>query len=151
MTQIHPELFPRDIEILFDIMDQDGNGSISFLEFTAATIDPREVDIREMNQAFRLLDKDQKGYLVKEDLYRLLSTENDHQNPLGEDISMSMSPPGHQYNPKRVLSTLSLDTTADEVHFSRLKVQEAERLTLLHDRVEKIMGAADVNGDGVIR
>jgi calcium-dependent protein kinase len=48
--QIYPQLPVGDIDILFDVIDQDDNKSISFLEFIAATIDPREVDVREMNQ-----------------------------------------------------------------------------------------------------
>lgn len=50
MAQTNPELSSKDVDILFQTMDQDGNGSISFLEFIAATIDPRDIDIREMNQ-----------------------------------------------------------------------------------------------------
>ncbi len=50
MMQVHPELSGKDIDFLFETIDQDHNGSISFLEFTAATIDPRFVDIQEMNQ-----------------------------------------------------------------------------------------------------
>lgn len=50
MRQIQPDLSIQDIDLLFTIMDQDNNGSISFLEFMAATIDPRDVDVREMNQ-----------------------------------------------------------------------------------------------------
>ncbi len=48
--QFHPEMTLNDIDLLFDVIDQDDNKAISFLEFVAATIDPREVDIREMNQ-----------------------------------------------------------------------------------------------------
>jgi hypothetical protein len=50
MLQVQSELSVKDIDLLFDSIDQNGDGSISFLEFTAAMIDPRQVDIREMNQ-----------------------------------------------------------------------------------------------------
>lgn len=53
MAQTNPELNTKDVDILFQTMDQDGNGSISFLEFVAATIDPRDIDIREMNQVIQ--------------------------------------------------------------------------------------------------
>eukprot|EP00602_Paraphysomonas_sp_CaronLab_P012905 CAMPEP_0185040220 /NCGR_PEP_ID=MMETSP1103-20130426/38015_1 /TAXON_ID=36769 /ORGANISM="Paraphysomonas bandaiensis, Strain Caron Lab Isolate" /LENGTH=440 /DNA_ID=CAMNT_0027579427 /DNA_START=751 /DNA_END=2076 /DNA_ORIENTATION=+ len=69
-----PNMAVEDINVLFDAIDQDGNGQISFLEFVAALLDPREVDINEVNQAFRLLDLDNKGYITHDDLYRLLST-----------------------------------------------------------------------------
>lgn len=39
-----------DVNALFDMMDIDGNNQLSFLEFLAATIDPRSVDIQDMNQ-----------------------------------------------------------------------------------------------------
>mmetsp|Transcript_6780 Transcript_6780/g.10203 ORF Transcript_6780/g.10203 Transcript_6780/m.10203 type:complete len:675 (+) Transcript_6780:123-2147(+) len=72
-----PSMPEEDINVLFDAIDQDGNGQISFLEFVAAMIDPREVDINEVNQAFRLLDLDNKGYITHADLYRLLATTPD--------------------------------------------------------------------------
>lgn len=40
------------IDSLFGAIDQDGNGQISFLEFVAAMIDPKEVDIQEINQVW---------------------------------------------------------------------------------------------------
>ena len=54
MLQIQSELSGKDIELLFDSIDQNGDGSISFLEFVAAMIDPREVDIKQMNQVHLL-------------------------------------------------------------------------------------------------
>lgn len=50
MLQIQSELSGKDIELLFDSIDQNGDGSISFLEFVAAMIDPREVDIQHMQE-----------------------------------------------------------------------------------------------------
>ena len=43
-----------DVNALFDMMDIDGNNQLSFLEFLAATIDPRSVDIQDMNQVSAL-------------------------------------------------------------------------------------------------
>ena len=42
---------------IFDCMDQNANETVSFNEFVA-TMDARAV-IRQLNQAYRLLDKDQ--------------------------------------------------------------------------------------------
>lgn len=45
-----PGMTDSDIDHLFEAIDQDGNQQISFLEFVAAMVDPREVDIGEINQ-----------------------------------------------------------------------------------------------------
>lgn len=50
MHVINSSMSESDIDFLFDTIDQDGNQNISFLEFVAATVDPREVDIQELNQ-----------------------------------------------------------------------------------------------------
>ena len=52
-TALHttePSMSDRDIDRLFSAIDQDDNQEISFLEFVAAMVDPREVDISEINQ-----------------------------------------------------------------------------------------------------
>jgi len=56
MNQLEPDLPLSDINLLFNIIDQDQNGNISFLEFLAAMIDPRDVDIQEMNQVSSPID-----------------------------------------------------------------------------------------------
>ena len=53
MQVINPTSSPAEIDLIFNMIDQDGNKQISFLEFVAATIDPREVDIQEMNHVSR--------------------------------------------------------------------------------------------------
>ena len=52
MLQIQSELSAASIDLLFESIDQNGDGTISFLEFVAAMIDPRKVDIKQMNQVF---------------------------------------------------------------------------------------------------
>ena len=54
MKLVDPSLSEVDIEIIFDAIDLDGDKLISFIEFVAATIDPREVDIQELNQVLFL-------------------------------------------------------------------------------------------------
>lgn len=43
MQAVDPTLSDIDIAVLFEAMDLDGDGVVSYLEFVAATIDPREV------------------------------------------------------------------------------------------------------------
>ena len=77
MKTVDPTLSDTDIDVIFEAIDMDDNKEISFLEFVAATVDPREVDIQELNQAFRLLDRDGKGFITQEDLLRVMATEAD--------------------------------------------------------------------------
>ena len=51
----------EDIDRIFAAVDVNGDGQISFTEFLAATLDPRDYDIHSLNTAFQLLDVDQKG------------------------------------------------------------------------------------------
>jgi len=83
----------EDVDVLFDTIDQDGNKQISFIEFVAATIDPREVDVSELNNAFRLLDKEGKGYITQDDLRRVLAVTSENEaeddssgGPIEEDV-----------------------------------------------------------------
>lgn len=43
MRAVDSNLSEHDISVLFNAMDLDGDKEISFIEFVAATIDPREV------------------------------------------------------------------------------------------------------------
>jgi calcium-dependent protein kinase len=49
-AEVNPNMTKRDVDALFDAIDQDGNKQISFLEFVAAMVDPRDVDVKEINQ-----------------------------------------------------------------------------------------------------
>ena len=49
---------------LFENIDANHDNQISFSEFMAATLDPREVQINELNKAFELLDSEKKGYIT---------------------------------------------------------------------------------------
>lgn len=71
LAKLAPELSHDDIEKLFDIVDIDKNKQISFTEFLVATLDPREVDIEELNKAFRLLDEDGNGFITKEEMRKV--------------------------------------------------------------------------------
>lgn len=81
MKRMSVNLPTEDIDHLFDAIDVDNDHQISFTEFLAATLDPREVDIEELNKAFRLLDIDNKGYISKDDLHRVLAGKEDEAAP----------------------------------------------------------------------
>lgn len=49
---------------LFEAIDANHDEQISFSEFLAATLDPREVQIGELNKAFEMLDLEKKGYIT---------------------------------------------------------------------------------------
>jgi Ca2+-binding EF-hand superfamily protein len=53
--QIQSELSQNEIDQLFSLIDQNEDDHVSFLEFLAVMIDPREVDIKEMNQVSSIL------------------------------------------------------------------------------------------------
>lgn len=76
MLSFQPSLNVLTIEEIFRLIDQDRDGRITFLEFAAAVIDYRKVEVQELDHAFQLLDKDQKGYLIKQDLLNLLTTDH---------------------------------------------------------------------------
>jgi Ca2+-binding EF-hand superfamily protein len=54
-------------------VDIDHNQAISYTEFLAATLDPREVDLEELNKAFKLLDEDGDGFITKEELRKVVN------------------------------------------------------------------------------
>ncbi|KAJ1430438.1 kinase-like domain-containing protein, partial [Ochromonadaceae sp. CCMP2298] len=68
MTIVSPDLGQAEVTQLFDTLDYDCNGSISFTEFLAATLDPCEVDIAELNKAFELFDADGNGYIDRSEI-----------------------------------------------------------------------------------
>jgi calcium-dependent protein kinase len=71
MSKLAPELPEDDVLRLFEIIDIDKNQQLSFTEFLIATLDPREVDIEELNNAFRVLDEDGNGYITRDELRKV--------------------------------------------------------------------------------
>lgn len=55
------KLTTEDIDCIFHSVDVNGDNQISFTEFLAATLDPRDFDIQSLNSAFQLMDTDRKG------------------------------------------------------------------------------------------
>ena len=136
MQMIDPSIPHVDVDLIFDTIDQDGSKTISFVEFVAATIDPREVDIQEMNQAFRLLDQDQKGYITCQDLHRALYTSSDCN---GDDNEGEMGDRGEGRIP----------LSDHELELMGPKARQEKRMKKLNARILEIIKRADVNNDGV--
>ena len=63
------QLSSNDIDSIFSAVDVNGDNQISFTEFLAATLDPRDFDIQSINTAFHLLDTDNKGTVAESILY----------------------------------------------------------------------------------
>lgn len=120
MQSISPNLSLPDIDLLFDTVDQDGNNRIGFIEFIAATIDPREVDVKELNNAFHLLDKDSKGFIDTNDLKRVLSTSNN------DDSDKALMSPRTN------------------------SIEYQDRMSKIELQAQKIVQQADLDKDGVI-
>jgi calcium-dependent protein kinase len=66
-------LSETDIDKVFDAVDVNGDNEISFTEFLAATLDPRDFDTLAINTAFGILDVDKKGYITVDDMERVLA------------------------------------------------------------------------------
>lgn len=50
MKLMSPDLSSVQVGALFERIDQDENHCISFIEFLAATLDPKDVDLHETKQ-----------------------------------------------------------------------------------------------------
>eukprot|EP01038_Epipyxis_sp_PR26KG_P005845 gene5845-8065_t len=77
MSTISEDLTPPDIDRLFGLIDIDKNEQISYTEFLAATLDPRDVDLEELSKAFKLLDENDDGVITREELYKVLKMQYD--------------------------------------------------------------------------
>lgn len=62
-----------DVDAVFNAIDVNGDNEISFTEFLAATLDPRDFDTMAINSAFEVLDVDKKGFITAEDMERVLA------------------------------------------------------------------------------
>lgn len=127
MSQVLPEVTTAEIDIFYDSLDQDSSGRVSYLEFLSVVIDPLDITTADMEEAFRLLDTAHKGYLVKEDVQRILCTV------LSDDY----------YDSQLLSESVQIQ---DE-----LRIRGAERQGRIKQRIDRIFDAVDLNKDGVIR
>lgn len=137
IKSVSPSLSNKDIDTLFTAIDVDGDKHVSFTEFFAATIDPRQVDTDELNKAFQLLDSGNKGYLTVDDFYRVLSVNPNKYNML------NLSRVGRQRSDTE-------DTTASvSAPILSRSPGGVDNSDLLR-RILSMVSAADQNKDGVI-
>jgi Ca2+-binding EF-hand superfamily protein len=64
MSQSSTPLSDLDALHIFEAVDVNRDQQVSFTEFLAATLDPREIDANQLNKAFALLDLEKKGYIT---------------------------------------------------------------------------------------
>jgi calcium-dependent protein kinase len=135
-----------DVNTLFDMIDIDGNNQISFLEFVAATIDPRSVDIQDLNHAFRLIDKEQKGYISLEDFQNILRTvspqSSQRNSVVHHDGVMSTQHSGDESESRTGGEVLS--------DAEQRAVLELTHKRELQENLSRIIREVDVDGDGKI-
>lgn len=71
----------------FDAMDVDGNGSIDFTEWCAATIDKHKlINDKNLRTAFDLFDKDRGGSISAEEVAQILSRTANKQDSVWQEI-----------------------------------------------------------------
>ena len=133
LKSIAPSLSGSEIDAVFNAIDIDGDEQISFTEFLAATIDPREVNTEEVSKAFELLDSDHKGYLTVNDFYRVLAVTPEKYESLMLDRAR---------------------TDSEEMSLLLSKERESKKNSETHKelllKILDMVSAADVNRDGVI-
>eukprot|EP01033_Poteriospumella_lacustris_P011097 gene11098-7896_t len=128
LGRLAPELSHEDVERLFDIVDIDKNQQISYTEFLVATLDPRDVDIEELNKAFRLLDEDGNGFITRDEMRKvvkqMLQQQLENSNEKASDLLQ--------------LSSRPLSNTGDYLD------------DLVEQRLETIFAQVDKDNDGTI-
>lgn len=131
LHRLAPELTNEDIERLFDIVDIDKNQQISYTEFLVATLDPRDVDIEELNKAFRLLDEDGNGFITRDEMRKvvkqMLQQQLENSNEKASDLLQLSARPLHNAN-----------STGDYLD------------DLVEQRLETIFAQVDKDNDGYI-
>ena len=149
MRAVDSNLSEHDISVLFNAMDLDGDKEISFIEFVAATIDPREVDIQELNRAFRLLDTEGKGFITKDDLMRVVGHDCTNETVAGGAAAIE-SYSSASYHPAQVLEGYSSLGDSFDRYDSCCDAKNGDRGKKLAEKMSHIINKADVNKDGVV-
>ena len=88
LLQIHSDKFTEnDVKKLFSLIDVDKNGKIDYTEFLAATIQKANYLRNEkLLEAFTMFDKDNSGYITKEELQKALKAEKTQEKEIEKYI-----------------------------------------------------------------
>ena len=127
------------------MIDVDRNHRISFIEFLAAMLDPRTVDIQDLNQAFHLFDKENKGFITASDIYRIIDTSLEEST-----IKAAVE----ERKLKQQLSQQGDHSNENSVQLNDAELREAaerEHLEVIKAKVSHMVQECDVDGDGNIR
>lgn len=155
MQSVSPDLSVNEIDLLFTAIDVDDDKQISFTEFLAATMDPREVNMDDMSKAFRLLDSDNKGYLTQDDFCRVLAVQSNgpqrmrlirktlSQKNIRPSSSHSQIGGGSESDSKSYATGMGEDEY-------NLPLDECDQLNATMARIRNMIELADVDKDGVI-
>jgi calcium-dependent protein kinase len=149
MKSVSPDLTSMEIDSLFEAIDVDDDKQISFTEFLAATMDPREVDTEELGKAFQLLDSDNKGYLTVDDFYRVLAVSPDRGSSLQLTavVKIRTEEDGSKSNGEG--SGNNELSSSGMPYFDETGQQGHDKHTLLR-KIAQMIKAGDVNNDGVL-
>lgn len=156
MQSASPDLSVAEIDLLFNAIDVDGDKQISFTEFLAATMDPREVNLDDLSKAFHLLDSDNKGYLTQADFCRVLAVQDNGPQRMrllrkslsSKNIrpSSSHSGVGGNNSDGNDLSKSYATGMGDEDNVE----EEPDSLNATMARIKSMIESADEDKDGVI-
>ncbi|KAJ8044770.1 Calmodulin [Holothuria leucospilota] len=86
LKMIGLDLPDEDVQDMFDEADQDGNGTLDFVEFMAmVTKKMTDTDVREdIKEAFKVFDKKGVGFLTTLELREIMMTHGDYSMSLDE-------------------------------------------------------------------
>ena len=147
-TQILPSVDGQaEINRLFDMIDVDQNQQITFIEFLAAMLDPKTVDVQDLNQSFQLFDKEGKGYISAADIYNILDIKMEDADLKRFASSTSFVDKGGILPSEKVDAGNGFSLSDEEFR----KLAELEHHNIIKQKVANMVKECDVDGDGKIR
>ena len=157
MLSVSPDLSNYDVDVLFEAIDVDNDKQISFTEFLAATMDPRDINMDDMSKAFRLLDADDKGYLTQDDFCRVLAVDPNsgsrRMKLLRKNLSQRNIRPssshGSGYGSDDLSKSYATGMADDDAFGMYGPGQEDEYKSMLV-KIQSMVESADVDKDGVV-
>lgn len=157
MQLVEPQLTVREVDEVFDVIDQDQSGKVTLMEFLAATIDPATVEVPILEEAFYLLDHDHKGNLQRTDLLRILTTviSVDYYDEMvflaASSSSLTLSSPFSEKGSPFPLINKKKANHSTNVLVEELLERQRLRRNWINTRVDHILEVVDLDRNGVIR